>query len=183
MDEKISANKSIPALLATQLMAAEVYARFLHLSRDEETVLWKKMLTDELDHIDLLKKLILSETELAFALPDVGVQRMAVVGAQIAKTGTDYFLLRLEGALRLECAELDFGLEGLVAKKLAKNDILPEYAGEVALHLNRLLTEAERYAASVNIDMQMRRLKDLYETCTKDTTSRPRERGTTAIIR
>lgn len=183
MDGELPADTAVPALLATQLMAAEVYARFLYLSSDEEAGLWKKMLADELEHVDLLKKLVLSEYTLPFTLPGANVQRMAEVCEHIAKTGADYFLLRLEGALRLECAELDFGLEGLMARRLAKNDILPEYAEEIADHLKRLLAEAERYAASPNIDMQMRRLRDLHETCTKDTISREREKGTTSVLR
>lgn len=160
---------ALPSLLATQLLAAEVYAEFLRLSSGWERQLWKKMLDDELDHVGHLRSLLNSEQPEDIVFPYINVWRVRDACNWAKKNGTAYFLLRLESSLRLECAELDFGLEGLVARRLEKRHILPGYTGDIAEHLGYLLNEAARYEQSPNIGLQIRRLTDLHETCLRET--------------
>lgn len=164
MNEHMSATEAIPALLATQLMAAEVYSTFLHMSRDGEKFLWKRMLCDELEHVEYMRDLLFSERTLDFHLPFINVERMRETCNRVVEHGGELFLLRLEGALRLEIAELDFGLEGLVARKMKKNSLLSDYPGDIATHMDSLLNEARRYSESPNIGMQITRLTELLET-------------------
>ncbi|MCC8189280.1 MAG: hypothetical protein LIP77_01415, partial [Planctomycetes bacterium] len=92
------------------------------------------------------------------------VPRVRATCDQVRLHGSGSFLLRLEGALRLECAELDYGLEGLAARRLTRDRPLAEYAEEIIDHVRYLLREAKRYAQSANIGLQRRRLAELLET-------------------
>ncbi len=157
---------AIPALLSTQLLAAEVYATFLRLSSETEAFLWKSMLEDELDHVRHLRRIMDMPGDNG-VLPLVNVAKMRETCQSVLAMGQELFLLRLEGALRLECAELDFGLEGLIARRLERNELLPGYPGDVASHLTKLLHEASRYSQSPNIGRQMTRLSELFETSLK----------------
>lgn len=165
----------IPALLATQLMAAEVYARFLHVSSEGERELWKKMLEEELEHVEHLRKVLSSGIVPNIAIPEVNAERMRDSCDQVIRMGSDLFLLRLEGALRLECAELDYGLEGLAARRLRVVRTEFDYPGDISKHIGDLLQEAERYAESRNIGMQIRRLQELLETSLTDTVFIPKD--------
>lgn len=170
MSEDMPFQDALPALLATQLLAAEVYTHFLRLSSDREENLWRKMLDDELDHVDHLRRVLRIEIAVSSPFPHINVPRVRETCEAAKQNGSSYFLLRLEGALRLECAELDFGLEGLTAKRLEKSYNLPNYSGDIAEHLDFLMAETERYAESPNIGRQRQRLIELLETCLKDKT-------------
>lgn len=163
-------------------MAAEVYSTFLNMSSDAEAHLWKKMLSDELDHVEHLKKLLDSNISADLILPDVNIAAMRSSCDRIAAHGNNLFLLRLEGALRLECAELDYGLEGVVARKMEKSALMPSYPGDVSTHIMYLLDEAKRYSVSPNIGRQIGRLTDLLETCMRSTRILPAEDGDASRI-
>ncbi len=173
---------AIPSLMSTQLLTAEVYSLFLGLSREGEADLWKKLLMDELEHIEHVRNLLRIDLPGDLSFPFINVERVRDVCARAAKNGEDLFLLRLEGALRIECAELDYGLEGLVAKRLEKKEVLPGYQGDITEHLSKLLSVAERYSMSPNIGLQMRRLTELVDTCMADTSIHPRS-GSDIILR
>lgn len=158
------------SLLATQLLVADVYAEFLGLSGAEESSLWKRMLDDELEHVGYLHRLLHAETTRHFPFPKANVARIREVCEQVLNSGSELFLLRLEGALRLECAELDYGLEGLAARRFRKYSFITAYPGDISEHVGFLLDTAERYAESPNIGRQILRLRELLETCLKDTT-------------
>lgn len=161
---------TLSALLSTQLLAAEVYAHFLALSSAGEEELWKKLLEDELDHVAHIGELLNGTLPVRMALPAVNVEKMREICAQAAKMGDELFLLRLEGALRLESAELDYGLEGLMARRLERTALASGYRFDVSAHLGHLLEASERYMESPNIGLQVRRLRELLETSLRDTT-------------
>lgn len=169
MSPNIPAHSALPALLATQLLAAEVYAYFLSVSSQSESVLWKKLLEDELEHVAQIRRVLHREIPEGMDLPTANIDKMHESCAHITRLGGDLFLLRLEGALRLECAELDFGLEGLLARRLSKSSLIPDYQFDVAGHLEHLIEWSGRYMESPNIGMQVRRLEELLETSLRDT--------------
>lgn len=176
MSEEIPAPAAVPALLATQLMAAEVYSYFLHVSSKDERDLWKKLLTEELEHISHLRQ-ALENPPPDLKLPEANAMRMREIRDQALGMGT-MFLTRLEGALRLESAELDFGLEGVAARRLKKSKSPFDYPGDILKHIMFLLDEAERYSESRNIGIQISRLHELLEASLSETTRRPRGEGT-----
>lgn len=164
---------AIPSLLATQLLAAEVYSHFLSLSSDLEAALWKKMLLDEMEHAEHLKNLLDLELPRDLTVPYINVERVREMCEQVGMYCSETFLLRLEGALRLESAELDYGLEGFTAKKLCKSDLVPDYPGDVNEHVGFLLAEAERYSESPNIGLQIIRVKEILDTSMAETAIYP----------
>lgn len=163
MQGEMPACTALPALLATQLLSAELYAYFTYLSSDAERDLWIGMMHEEMEHADHLNALFDVCIPPSLTFPEIKVERLRdTVGW--ARKHSDMFLQRLEGALRLECAELDYGLEGLVARRLEKRELLPGYPGDVRAHISRLLDMADRYAASPNIGLQASRLRELLDT-------------------
>ncbi len=173
MNDRDIADKTLAALLSTQLLAAEVYSTFLRLSSEAESDLWKNMLNDELRHVHHVYAFLGSPLLSDARIPFVNVVKIREVCHRSIRLGKDLFLLRLEGALRLECAELDYGLEGAVAKSLNGDEILLGFPGDVSSHMTRLLAAAARYSESPNIGMQMRRLSELLETTLKKTSINP----------
>ncbi len=171
MENAMSAKEAIPMLMTTQLMAAEVYSRFLHMGGEPEKKLWSKMLGEEVDHIEYMRNVMNSPIPDGKDLPRVNIDRMNKVCERITLQGMDSFMLRLEGALRLECAELDIGLEALAAKKFAKENLIINYPGDINKHLDDLKFQAKRYAASPNISMQIARLNELQDVSDSSTTT------------
>lgn len=163
MFEEVEAAQALPVLLTTQLMAAEVYARFIGMSGDDEKKMWMKMLNQEIDHINYLRNIMDSSMPEGLTLPFVNTARMNEVCERATLQGMNSFILRLEGALRVECAELDFGLEALAAKRFAARRLGIDYPGDIAKHLDDLVFHAKRYAASPNIGYQILRLEELYD--------------------
>ena len=164
MEDEIPATVAVPALLATQLMAAEVYAHFLELSSSDEGILWKKMLASELEHIEHVRKVLYMEEELECDLPEINLAKVAQTRDHVIRNGSELFMLRLEGALRMECAELDYGLEGLMARRLEGESGASRYPHDIASHLEDLIKEARRYSESPNIGLQLTRLVDILAT-------------------
>lgn len=169
MQANIPAQIAVPGLLCTQLMAAEVYSYFLHVSSEGEKELWKRLLREELEHVDHLRRVFMDNLAQGVLLPEVNVLRMREIRDQVLALGCDMFLLRLEGALRLECAELDYGLEGLAARRLRKKHYPFDFPGDIAEHVKGLIHEATRYAESRNIGLLTTRLKELLETSLSET--------------
>lgn len=175
MHGNIPASTAIPALLCTQLLAAEVYTYYFHVSSEGEKDLWKKMLVDELEHVEHLRRVLMDDAAHGVLLPKINVERMRETATHVTALGRDMFLMRLEGALRLECAELDYGLEGLAARRLRQNRLSFEYPGDISAHITHLMNEAERYAESHNIGVQITRLGELLESSLSDTVHISRE--------
>jgi|GEM_PF-3003209 hypothetical protein len=171
MENAMNAKEALPMLMTTQLMSAEVYSRFLHMGGEPERKLWSKMLGEEVDHIEYLRNVMNGPIPDDIDLPLVNIDRMNKVCERITLQGMDSFMLRLEGALRLECAELDFGLESLAAKKFAKENLIINYPGDINKHLDDLKFQAQRYAASPNISMQIARLSELQDANDGSTTT------------
>ena len=174
MHDKTNMETALPVLLTTQLMAAEVYSRFVSMTEGEERDLWKMMLAEEVDHIVYLRNVMSTSFPQNMSLPFVNADRIAEVCERATLHGMTSFMLRLEGALRLECAELDYGLEALAAKRLSKSDLIIDYPGNIVKHLDDLMYYAKKYQASPNISRLITRVEDLYESSVS---------GTTAIIR
>ncbi len=158
----------MPALLITQLMSAEVYARFVSMAEGYEKDLWKKMLEGEISHVNYLRNVFDISLPDELTLPSVNIYRMEEVCDRVTLHGMDSFILRLEGALRLESAELDYGLESLSAKRFAEHDLIVHYPGDIAEHLDDLIRQARHYRASPNIAVQIARLEELYDTTLGD---------------
>lgn len=171
MKEEATLRIALPALLATQLMAAEVYARFVGMSHNDERDLWSRMLAYEIEHVNYVNSLMTGSFTNDMRLPFANADRLNEVCERVTLQGMDSFILRLEGALRLECAELDYGLEALSAKRLARQNYLISYPGEIQAHLHELIRQARRYEASPNIAIQIVRLEDLYDSSIKGTTT------------
>ena len=175
MWDDLDADTALPLLLTTQLMAAEVYSRFITMTPDEaERKLWRTLLAEEVDHVVYLRNLMASPLPADLRFPFINADRMNDVCHRVTLQGMSSFILRLEGALRLECAELDYGLEALAAKRLAKHQLIVNYPGDIISHIDDLVYQAKRYRASPNIANQITRLEELYDTSVS---------GTTAIIR
>lgn len=175
MNEHADMHTAVPVLLTTQLMAAEVYSRFITMSHRDERELWSNMLADEVEHITYINSLMADSFPPDMRLPFVNANRLNDVCERVMLQGMDSFILRLEGALRLECAELDYGLEALAAKRLARGEYLVSYPGEIEAHLNELILQARRYEASPNIALQIARLEELYDASVKSTTTIKRQ--------
>lgn len=171
MEHAAPADAGLPALLSTQLLAAEVYAYFLTVSSQSERALWGKLLEDELEHVFHVRSVLHREIPEGIELPAANTEKMRETCAFVTRQGGELFLLRLEGALRLECAELDYGLEGLLARRLSKSTLIPDYRFDIMKHLLYLLDTSERYMESPNIGMQVRRLHELLETSLRDSSS------------
>lgn len=169
MQDEQSGEKAMPSLLTTQLLASEVYSHFMLVSSGEEKELWRKMLLDELDHVAHIGGLLRMELPETLRFPFINVERVREA-CRYAETNREFFLMRLEGALRLESAELDYGLEGMVARKLEQSDILPGYPGDIRQHLSTLIDEAKRYAEAPNIGLNLTKLIELLDTCLSGTT-------------
>lgn len=178
MPTNLPITTALPGLILTQLAASAVYAHFLKLSSDEERALWKQMLEDELEHVDYLRRTLKTETKEDDFLWPVNDRQLDLLARRTIEMGSKSFLLRLEGALRLECAELDFGLEALAAEALVNRHMAIGYPGDIADHLEGLLAEAARYEAAPNIRAQVSRLTDIYQTCV----SKRRGSGTTRLL-
>lgn len=159
----------ICTLLSTQLMAAEVYAHFLRVSSQGEHELWGCMLDHELEHIEELRGLLRSNQTVNIELPAINLTKLREITSQIIDMGNDQFILRLEGALRLESAELDYGLEGMAVRRLHRQIELQNDIPAIRTHINVLLETAKRYAGARNIALLIRRLRDLTDASTTDT--------------
>lgn len=164
MRDETSAEAAVRDLLFTQLAVAGVYAHFLRLSSAGEEALWKKMFDDEMEHVEHLRGMLGVTFPGGERFPRINVGRMEDACAR-ALGGGGSFLLRLEWALRLECAELDYGLEGLAARRLENDSGFPGFSLDIGAHMEALLQAAGRYAASPNIGLVMRRLRELLDTC------------------
>lgn len=164
MRDETPAETAIRDLLSTQLSVAGVYAYFLRLSSPGEEALWKKMLLDEVMHVDHLRDM-LGTVPAVPLFPRINVARVDEACTRAIRVGGETFLLRLEWALRLECVELDYGLEGLAARRLEQSDLFPNLSLDIEKHMEVLLHTAKRYAASQNIGLHMRRLRELADTC------------------
>lgn len=178
MHKNLPITTALPGLILTQLAASAVYAHFMKLSSDGERALWEQMLGDELEHVDYLGKVLKSETRENDFLWPVNDRQLDLLARRIIDMGSKSFLLRLEGALRLECAELDFGLEALAAEALVSRHMAIGYPGDIADHLEDLLLQAARYEAAPNIRAQVSRLNDIYQTCV----SEKRGSGSTRLL-
>lgn len=159
----------ICTLLTTQLMAAEVYAHFLRVSSRSEHELWGNMLNHELEHIEELRGLLRSDSEVAIDLPEINLVRLREITNQIIDSGSEQFILRLEGALRLESAELDYGLEGMAVRRIHRQVGLQNDIPAIRSHIKLILDTAKRYSGARNIDLLIRRLQELTEASTTDT--------------
>ena len=150
----------LPDLLATQLLAAEVYTLFISRSTGEEALLWRMMLLEELDHIRFLADLLEKDTTITADLPPVRLDIIRAIAERARTNGASSTLERVEEGLRLEHAEVDFGLEALVAKRLSVSAGVPGYAGRLEDHYRELLGYAMRYRASRDIGVQIARLEE-----------------------
>lgn len=157
------ANRDLLApLLLTQLRAADVYARFYSHSGKDEAALWKKMLRHELDHIHYLDILFTHELPVEDILPLIKVEKVVAVCERAIKEADISFRVRLEHALRLESAELDYGLEALAAHEVDKLHGSVPYPGRIEDHLRDLLIVARKYEADRGLGMLIARMEELF---------------------
>lgn len=150
-------------------MAAEVYAHFLRMCSRGEYQLWGQMLDHELNHVAELRDLLRSNQVIDIDLPEVNLIRLRDITTQILLSANDSFMMRLEGALRLETAELDYGLEGLSVRRMHRKYSVQSDIPSIRSHIALLLDTANRYKEARNIGLLIRRLKDLTDASTTDT--------------
>lgn len=146
-------------VLTTQLQAAQVYATFMRYAEGEEHELWNIMFDEELLHARCISEGIRKEAGRTLPIEDLKPEafRDIVFGAVQAAGESSY--QRLLWALRLEHAEIDFGLERAVQQILQRNRIWP---GDSTMndHYKRLLSWARRYDGAPDVAIQIARIEE-----------------------
>ncbi len=159
-NETISLQKALPDLLITQLMAAEVYVTFIKYSRNKELAVWHRMLASELSSIRFLS-MLMEEKELpSLALPCVRLQTFCSLCERAREFAPQSAFERTLWALRLEHAEIDFGLEALSTNVVGHAPDTPVYPGSVETEYAHLLEWALRYKGAREIAIQIARIEE-----------------------
>jgi len=160
-DSSLPRNKVIADLVNTQMMAARVYLAFARITHGDEYNVWKTMLQHEIDHTDFLSGLFDGDSDDPVILPPVRYDLFREL-AQRALLEKDLSAIqRVELALRIEHAEIDYGLEGLLLGRHGKSP-LPPYKEGVEHHYEALFSYASRYAAAPEIAIQIERIREHY---------------------
>ncbi len=170
MPDEIMLQEALPEMLSIQLLAADVYVIFLGCAQGEEQRLWQKMLTEELSHIRFIAMLMEAETVPKVLMPSVKMDAFRQLYGRAQETAPRSAFDRMLWALRLEHAEIDFGVEALAAKRMEDAPDTPVYPGPIQDHYLGLLKWAERYQGAREIALQVARIREHIprtdETCT-----------------
>jgi len=153
-------NIQITDVLTTQLQAAQVYATFMRYSESEELDLWHTMFDEELGHARCVSEGLRQTPMPVLPLDDLKPEafRDIVFGAVQAAGESSY--QRLLWALRLEHAEIDFGLEKAVQQILGRSRICSSHSATMFDHYRRLLEWARRYDGAPDVAIQISRIEE-----------------------
>ncbi len=151
---------ALPEMLSTQLLAADVYATFICHSQAEEQELWRQMLQQELAHIRFVAMMMEEDTLPAVMLPAIRMSTFRDLCSRARQYAPESAFERTLWALRLEHAQIDFGVEALAAKTVGQSLDTPVYPGPVEEHYEQLLKWAERYRGAREIAVQIARIEE-----------------------
>jgi len=158
--ETVLLRDALPDLLITQLLASEVYATFLKCASEQEREMWREMLAGELSNIRFLAMLIEEESIPSLQLPQVKLDPFRELCARACEYAPQSAFERTLWALRLEHAEIDFGLEALAASVVGHAPETPVYPGHVQEQYGKLLAWAARYKGAREIAIQIARIEE-----------------------
>ncbi|MCX7935246.1 MAG: hypothetical protein N3A66_08320 [Planctomycetota bacterium] len=161
MRREESGSRIFSALLSTQLLAADVYASFTRQTRDEEeAAFWQKMLFEELGHIRFAAMMLENGKPPPALLPEIRLSAFREIHERAVAIAADAVFDRVLWALRLEHAEIDFGVEALAMDKVGRSVAAPVYPSPLREHYECLLAYAARYRAAKEIAAQMARIEE-----------------------
>lgn len=160
MGETLPLQELLPDLLSTQLLATDVYATFLKFAREHECDLWRQMLHQELGHIRFVGMLMEEEDLPAVELPAVRMDVFRDLCKRARTYAPESAFERTLWALRLEHAQIDFGVEALAARSVGGSPDTPVYPGPVEDHYAELLKWADRYRGAREVAVQIARIEE-----------------------
>jgi len=159
--EKTLIQLALPDLLSTQLLTADVYATFLRTAQaEEEKALWSRMLQEEFAHIRFVHMLMEEPTVPRLLLPEIKIGAFREIHGRALAFAEDSAFERILWALRVEHAEIDFGVEALAMDVLSRAPDTPVYPGPVREHYAGILQHAERYRGAKEVAAQMARIEE-----------------------
>ncbi len=150
----------LPDLLMTQLLAADVYATFVKWAEGEEEALWQEMLSTELSNVRFVGMLAEEEALPPLELPPVKIEAFRELCRNAREYATQSAFERTLWALRVEHAEIDFGLERLAANVVSHAPETPVYPGRLHEQYHRLLEWSQRYKGAREIAIQVARIEE-----------------------
>ena len=159
-DETISLHEALPELLITQLLAADVYATFVKHSRNKARGIWQHMLASKLSSVRFISMLMEEENLPELVLPTIKLQAFRSLCERAREFAPHSAFERTLWALRLEHAEIDFGLEALSTNVVGHAPDTPVYPGNVEAEYVHLLQWAERYKGAREIAIQVARIEE-----------------------
>jgi len=161
MANEESGSRIFSALLSTQLLAADVYAAFWRLTCDEkEGAFWQKMLFEELSHIRFAAMMIENEAWRSTGQLEIHLAPFREIHSRALAVAADAVFDRVLWALRLEHAEIDFGVEALAMDMVGRSLMAPAYPVPVREHYKCLLAYASPYRSVKEISVQMARIEE-----------------------
>lgn len=158
--DSIPLQDALPDMLSTQLLAADVYATFLKCAKGDECVLWEQMIQNELAHVRFVAMLMQEESIPDVTLPGVRLEVFRDLCERARTYASESAFERTLWALRLEHAQIDFGVEALAARSVGASPDTPVYPGPVEEHYAELLKWAERYRGAREVAVQIARIEE-----------------------
>lgn len=152
--------EALPDMLSVQLMAADIYVTFLKYALNEEREMWKMMLAQELAHIRFVAMLIEDEPAANIYIPEIKIGPFREIYLRTMEAAGESAFERTLWALRLEHAQIDFGLETLAANVVGHMPGTPVYPGPMQEHYQTILEWAERYRGAREIAIQIARIEE-----------------------
>lgn len=161
MRSETGGKRMFPALLSTQLLAADVYASFYRQTCDvEEAIFWQRMLFEELSHIRFAAMMMENEAQAVAAFPEIRLAPFREIHEHAIAVAAEAISDRILWALRLEHAEIDFGVEALAMDKVGRSAVAAVCAPPVREHYECLLAYAAPYRTAKEIAAQMARIEE-----------------------
>lgn len=167
MPDTVPLEEALPDLLATQLLAADLYATFLKYSTDDEQELWRSMLCAEFRHIKFIGMLIEEGNVPKVEIPPVKIEAFRDLYTKARFNAGQSAFERTLWALRMEHAEIDFGLETFASSVVSHSPDTRVYPGPTAIAYKKLLQWAERYKGAREIAIQIARIEEHIPQCTE----------------
>lgn len=150
----------LPQMLSTQLLAADVYATFLLYARGNEGDVYHQLLKEELSHVRFVSMMLEEQSVPEVPLPEPSLDAFRHLCENARHAARHSPFERTLWALRLEHAEIDFGLESFVAIAVSEWPDTPVCPGPVTKHYLDLIEWARRYEAAREIAIQIARLEE-----------------------
>jgi hypothetical protein len=160
MADTVYLKDALPDLMSTQVLAVDVYATFMKCSKGHELELWLDMLQQELAHVRFIGMLLDSEEVPDVQLPGVKLDAFRDLCERARNYARESAFERTLWALRLEHAQIDFGVEALAIKSIGEAPGTPVYPQSVDEHYDKLLEWAERYRGAREVASQIARIEE-----------------------